>query len=191
MTMSTAAAPGLVTTEELLNLPQNGTDRWLIRGQLRQKPMTVRNRFHSRAMVVIATELECWNRRQPEPRGVVFCGEVGMIIRHDPDTTMGIDVAYVAPDVATRNYPNTTLIDGVPVLAIEILSPSDTQKETHERLNEYLRAGVALVWIVDPADRTVRVYSPTARPQLYNEDQEIGADPHLPGFCVAVRRLFE
>ena len=43
-----ATASSLMTTEELLALPEDGTDRWLIAGELRERPMTKRNRFHSR-----------------------------------------------------------------------------------------------------------------------------------------------
>ena len=38
--MSTAIAAGM-TAEELLALPENGTDRELMRGELKEKPMTV------------------------------------------------------------------------------------------------------------------------------------------------------
>jgi Uma2 family endonuclease len=189
--MATVTAPALLTTEDLLAMPENGMDRWLIRGQLREKPMTVRNRFHSQAMVRIAAELDNWRLNQPAPRGIVLCGEAGIILQRAPDSTVGIDVAYVSAEVAARLSKNTTLVDGVPTLAVEILSPSDTHEQTHEKLSEYLRAGVPLVWIVDPDDYTVRVYSQDARPQLFNEDQELAGDPHLPGFRVAVRRLFE
>jgi hypothetical protein len=41
-----------MTTEELLALPPGGVERWLIRGKLRQKPMTIRNRWHSRIMAL-------------------------------------------------------------------------------------------------------------------------------------------
>jgi Uma2 family endonuclease len=76
------------------------------------------------------------------------------------------------------------------VLAVEILSPTDTQEEIHEKIDEYLAAGVALVWVIDPADRTVRVYRPDARPQLFNDEQELTGEPHLPGFRAPVARLF-
>ena len=49
-----------MTTEEMLALPQNGVERWLIRGELREVPMTVRNRRHSRLMARIAYLLESW-----------------------------------------------------------------------------------------------------------------------------------
>jgi hypothetical protein len=49
-----------MTTEELLALPENGTDRWLIRGQLRERPVTVRNHTHSLVMARVAQLLGNW-----------------------------------------------------------------------------------------------------------------------------------
>ena len=189
--MAAAATSARMTTEELLAMPENGMDRWLIRGQLREQPMTVRNRYHSRIMVRVGQLLLEWLDRQPAPRGQVLGGEVGVVLKHDPDTTVGIDVAYVSAEVAARIPDDSTLVEGAPVLAVEILSPSDKQEDVHDKITEYLEAGVALIWIVDPADHTVRVYRPGARPQLFNEYQELTGEPHLPGFRVAVRRLFE
>jgi Putative restriction endonuclease len=94
--MSSAIAAGM-TTAELLALPENGTERELIRGQLREKPMTYRNRFHTRAVSKVAYGLMRWLEERPEPRGEIHTGEVGCILRRDPDTVVGIDVAYFAP----------------------------------------------------------------------------------------------
>jgi Uma2 family endonuclease len=189
--MSVLTAPTLLTTDDLLAMPENGMERWLIDGQLRERPMTVRNRFHSRIMARITQILSNWLDNQPEPRGQVLCGEVGVRLRRDPDTTVGVDVAYVAADVVARQTDETTLIDGVPVLAVEILSPNDVVEDMHEKITAYLRAGVALVWVIDPFDHTVRIYRPDTRPILVNLDQELTAEPHLPGFRVPVARLFE
>jgi Uma2 family endonuclease len=186
-----ATAGTLMTTEELLALPDDGTERWLIRGELREKrptvpgerPMTVRNRFHSRVLIRVGQLLANWLDQQPEPHGQVLGGEAGVRLRRTPDSTVGVDIAYVSTD-------DTTLIDGAPVLAVEILSPTDTQEEIHEKIDEYLAAGVPLVWVVNPADRTVRVYRPDVRPQLFNDEQELAGDPHLPGFRAPVARLF-
>jgi Uma2 family endonuclease len=180
-----------MTTAELLALPDDGVERWLIRGELREKPMTKRNRFHSRVMVLLSHLLEAWLERQPEPRGVVLCGEAGVRLRHDPDTTVGVDVVYVAPDVVARQTDDSTIIDGVPVLVGEILSPSDKVEEIDEKLETYLGAGVPLVWVIDPRHRTVTVYRPGAEPEMVNVRQELSADPHLPGFRIPAARLFE
>jgi Uma2 family endonuclease len=193
--MSTAAAPRLMTAEDLLAMPDDGVERWLIRGQLREKSggksKTVRNRFHSRVLMRIGQILLDWLDRQPMPRGQIVGGEAGFRISKNPDSVFGVDVAYVSASVLALVSEDTSLIDGVPILAVEILSPSDTHEEVHEKVADYLKAGVALVWIVDPDDQTVRIYRPDARPELFNADHELSGDPHLPGFRVPVRRLFE
>jgi Uma2 family endonuclease len=60
------------------------------------------------------------------------------------------------------------LIDGVRVLVVEILSPRDTQEPVDEKTDDYLQAGVALVWVIDPHDRTVTIYRPGQEPELVN-----------------------
>ena len=188
--MTAVAETSAMTTEELLALPQNGTERWLIQGQLREKPMTVRNRTHSRIMATITYLLVSWLLRQSEPRGLVLCGEAGCRLARDPDTTVGIDVVYISAELALRQSDETTLIDGVPVLAGEILSPSDVLEEINEKIDHYLRAGVALVWLIDPHDQTVTIYRPGKAPELVNIHQELVGEPHLPGFRVPVAQIF-
>jgi Uma2 family endonuclease len=188
--MPVAGAPPVMTTEELLSLPQNGTDRWLIHGELREKPMTVRNRWHSKIMARISYELINWLNQQPEPRGSVLCGEAGVRLRRDPDTTVGVDVVYVSAEVAARQPDDTTLIEGVPILAVEILSPNDVQDEINEKIDEYLQAGVALVWVIDPHYKTVKIFLPGAEPELVNVRQELSGEPNLPGFHVAASQFF-
>ena len=103
--MATVATP--MTTKEMLALPENGMERWLIAGELRERPMTVRNRFHSRVMACVTTELELWLRQQSPPRGQVRCGEAGCRLRRNPDTTVGINVVYVfarGDGAAVRGY---------------------------------------------------------------------------------------
>ena len=188
--MSAPATVREMTTEELLALPDDGVERWLIRGQLREKTMTVRNRWHSRVLIRICQLLGNWLDRQPEPRGELLGGEAGCRLRRDPDTTVGVDLIYVFAELAAREAKDTTLIDGVPILAVEILSPSDKEEEINEKVDDYLSAGVALVWVVDPHDRTVLVYRPGAEPELFNVRQELSGDPHLPGFRVPVAQIF-
>jgi Uma2 family endonuclease len=189
--MSAPTLVPLMTTEELLALPENGVERWLIRGQLREKPMTKRNRWHSRVMARISQLLGNWLDQQPEPRGEVLDGEAGCRLRRGPDTSFGIDVVYISPELAAQDPADTSMIDGVPTLVVEILSPSDTEEETNEKVDEYLAAGVPLVWLVDPHHRTVEVHRPAAEPELFNLRQEFPADPHIPGFRIPVSSIFK
>lgn len=187
--MSTIASP--MTVEELLAVPDDDIDRELIRGELREKPMTRRNRFHARTEARIAHELLSWLDGQPEPRGDVLSGEAGCILRRGPDTAVGIDVVYIAPETKTRQTDETTLVDGVPVIAVEILSPSDKQEEIDEKVAEYLECGVGQVWIVNPRFRTISVFRSDQEPVLFNMDQALDGEPHLPGFSLPLCRIFE
>jgi len=186
--MATLSEP--MTTEALLALPDNGMQRWLIRGELREKPMTVRNRFHSKVLVSLSACLKNWRDAQPEPRGDILGGEAGVRLARNPDTTVGIDVVYVSAETLARQTEETTLIEGVPQLAVEILSPSDTVDEINEKIDAYLSAGVPLVWIIDPYRRTATIYRPHGPASLVTEGQELGGEAVLPGFRVMLGDLF-
>jgi Uma2 family endonuclease len=189
--MTLAINPTLMTTEELLALGENGVERELIRGQLREREMTRRNPNHSGTETNIATLLRNWVKTQARPRGKVFSGEAGFRIRKDPDTTVGIDVAYISPELAATNLKAAALIDGAPVLAVEILSPSDKQEDILDKVEVYLESGVKLIWVVEPVFRTISIYRPDAPPVMLNDADELTAHPHLPGFKTSVREVFD
>jgi Uma2 family endonuclease len=188
--MAVAAPPKSWTTEEMLALPENGIERWLVRGQLREKLKTVHNRLHSHIMARTASSLANWSDQQPAPRGAVFCGNAGVRLRRNPDTTVGVDVAYVSAEILARQTDELPLIEGPPLLVVEILSPSDTQEEINEKIDDYLAAGVVLVWIIDPHHRTVEIFRSGEEPTLINSRQELSAEPQLPGFKVAAAEIF-
>src|SRR5215216_4534021 len=121
--MTTIDRPSVMTTEELLALPEDGVDRELIRGRLRERPMTRSNRRHSRTVARLSYILEKWLLTQPEPRGEIVAGEAGFRIRRNPDTTVGVDLAYVDAQLAATTPQNAFLIDGPPLLVVEVLSP--------------------------------------------------------------------
>src|ERR1700722_13901829 len=99
--IATASCP-LMTTEQLLALPENGKDQWLIRGQLREKPHELKDRWHSSAMARFGYLIENWRKQQPSPRGAALSGGATCCIRRNPDSTLGIDVVYLDPIVARQ-----------------------------------------------------------------------------------------
>ena len=131
-----------------------------------------------------------WRDSQPEPRGGVLGGEAGVRLARDPDTTVGIDIIYVSAETLARQTDKTTLIEGVPQLVVEILSPSDTLDEINEKIDTYLSAGVPLVWIVDPRRRTVAIYRPHGPASLVAEGQELSGEQDTAGLPRALEELF-
>ena len=103
---------------------------------------------------------------------------------------VGIDVAYVAHGTPIGRRKKKSYIDGPPILAVEILSPTDRQEEILDKVAQYVANGVRLVWVLEPRFRTVTVYQPGADPVLFNVSQELDGGSHLPGFRAPVAEFF-
>jgi Uma2 family endonuclease len=77
-----------------------------------------------------------------------------------------------------------------PDLAVEVLSEGNTAGEMKRKLDDCFAAGVRLVWYIDPAPRTARVYtSPDECAVLTVTDVLSGGDV-LPGFELPLGDLF-
>lgn len=182
--------PPAITAEFVESLSDDRIERELLRGELKEREMTYRNRFHSRVVSRISQLLLNWAESAPERGGDVFAGEVGCILRRDPDTLVGIDVAYFSRDVMSRQTDRTTLIEGAPVLAVEVLSPSDRVGDVADKVLEYLSVGIPLVWLVDPCFETIVVHRPDAPPEMFNARQALSGGDALPGLQFAVADVF-
>jgi Uma2 family endonuclease len=177
-------------------MPDDGIERWIINGELREasgggEAVTVRNSLHSFVMAEIVRVLGNWRRTQPPPRGKVYCGEAGIKLQWNPEITVGADVAYASAELLAKQSGSTTLIEGVPELLVEILSPNDTVEQIDEKIDAYLDAGIALVWIIDPRRRTAMIYQPGKQPRLVTENDDLEGGDVLPGFSVRFAELFE
>jgi Uma2 family endonuclease len=191
--MSLAEAPASsrpLTAEDLASMPDDGIERELIRGELREWPMTRRNPDHSVTETLISHHLWVWILSQRDPKGQVVGGEAGFRLHLDPETYVGIDVAYISDEVAVALDRKRKFFDGPPILAVEILSPSDEHGVVVEKIESYLEVGT-VVWIADPNFRTITVYRPGEAPVMCNDRQELDGDPYLPGFRVPVIKLFK
>jgi Uma2 family endonuclease len=77
-----------------------------------------------------------------------------------------------------------------PDLIVEVLSKGNTRKEMARKLQEYFRAGVRRVWYVDPAKRTVTVYTAIDRFTVLHEDDTLDGGDVLLGFSLSIREWF-
>jgi Uma2 family endonuclease len=75
-------------------------------------------------------------------------------------------------------------------LAAEVLSPNDRASQVLAKVDDYLRNGVRVVWLVDPESRTVRVYRPNQPTINLAADDEINGGDELPGFRCSLREFF-
>jgi Uma2 family endonuclease len=121
--------------------------------------------------------------------GVVLTGEVGIIIRRNPDTLRGADVAFVSNERIALASPDGYL-DLAPELIVEIVSPNDRWTDTTAKLEDYFSIGVALVWLVDPQRQRVSCYRSPTNLDVLGLADTLTAEPMLPGFQLPVAELF-
>jgi Uma2 family endonuclease len=77
------------------------------------------------------------------------------------ETGYRIAGGWLQPDVSvTRpNHPQQDdYLTGAPVLAVEILSPSNTAAAIERKLTLFLREGSQEVWVIDPKRKSFTVY---------------------------------
>ena len=58
------------------------------------------------------------------------------------------------------------------------------------KVQQYLRAGIATVWVVDGESRNVTVYRAGREPRVLEENEILDGEDVLPGFTCAVSELF-
>jgi Uma2 family endonuclease len=123
--------------------------------------------------------------------GTVMAGEVGVYTRRSPDTVRGADVLFISSGRLALASRTESFLDVAPELVVEVLSPEDRPGEVERKVAEYLEAGVLLVWLVNPATRTVRVRRPAVAERVLRVGETLGGEDVLPGFELALTAVFE
>ena len=154
--MSTAVTETLFTAGEFANLPEppDAGKMELVRGRL-VVHMPVGGK-HGQRQVRIAAALQRFletARRRPGNRRDRVRPPGG------PRTTFG---RLTSPSLQPLLLPGGELpegfIHGAPLLAVEVVSPNDAERDVLAKVGDYLDAGVQRVWLVRARNQTVVVY---------------------------------
>ena len=171
------AQPARLTAEELLRTPIADKRVELVRGVLVVREPA--GSTHGLVAMNLGVELAVYVKRTGA--GAVYAAETGFQLATNPDTVRAPDVAFVTrdrlPPRGTTGYPALA-----PDLAVEVLSPGDRPGEVLAKVADWLSAGTRLVWVVDPARRTARVYRADGSETLVTADQALDGEDVLPGF---------
>ena len=188
--MKASATTVTWTTEEIFALPNDRLERDLIRGELRVYPSTFRVWRNAQVLMAVGVILGNWVDTHQAGAGEVAAANVGVRLKRHPETMVGLDADYFSAASIAQMPPKQPWYEGPPVLAVEILSPSDTHEGVVEKINLYLECGVPVVWIVDPDFQTLMVYRPDQAPAMLSVQETLDGHPELPGLKVAVREFF-
>lgn len=174
-----------MTPEDLLRLP-GGEQFELVAGRLVEKEMgflasVISGELHRRLSNFVHEQGLGWTPAQE-------CGY--QCFPDDPRKVRKPDASFISFTRLPKEEAGEGWVRIPPDLAVEVVSPNDVYDDVQRKVEEYLSAGVRLVWVVSPANRTVAVYSGSAGHTYLHEADTLDGGEVLPGFVVRVGDLF-
>jgi len=194
MTMTTAApnagqvaAPerARITPEQMAGLADDGRLYELVDGQLVEKPMSDLAHFVANTL---NSKLVLWAALNG--MGASLVEATYQCFPFAPDLVRRPDVSFILRERLagySLGHPHFMI---PPDLAVEVVSPHDEVYELDRKVDEYFRAGVRRVWVINPERQIVRIHrGPGDLSELVGR-AELTDEALLPGFRCPLPDLF-
>ena len=183
--MSTAVATNTrYTPEDLLAMP-DGQSYELVGGKLEERPMGVESSWVAGRIIVRLGQFS-----EEHKSGWVLPADSGyQCFPHDPGMVRRPDASFVktgrfSGDVLPKGWAKVP-----PDLAIEVVSPNDLISKLEEKLNDYRKVGVPLIWVINPDSRTAMVYRRDGSISRLEDHDELSGEDIVPGFRCPLREI--
>ncbi len=116
--------------------------------------------------------------------------ETGLILWRNPDRVVTPDVMFAA----TKSLPLKISPEGywltIPELVVEVRSKNDSIKYVQRKVEHYLKAGVEVVWVVDPSAGTVTLHTAKGEPVVQGKGDVLELPGLIPDFSLCVADVF-
>ena len=176
----------LVTLADFERLGEEAEEYEVIDGMLvRREGM---GRIHGRLGFDLGGYL--WLHLRPGRLGELYTSDTNFLLPLDPLVLVKPDIAFIRAD---RLPPDTELegpLTVVPDLVVEVRSPGDRPSTIDRKIERYRSAGVPLVWLVRPRERTVTVFAQGQEPRVLGINDVLDGGNVLPGFRLPLADLF-
>lgn len=186
MTVLSQTPPRVFTPEDLLSMPDG--DRYeLVDGRLVERAMGFESSWIG-GRVFSALSAHC------DARSLGWVLPADASYQCFPDASDKVrkpDVSFINRGRLPDERPPTGHCRIAPDLAVEVISPNDLFAEVGEKVQEYLEAGVRLVWVVNPSTRFVHVHRPDGRASDLSGDDQVSGEDVVDGFSCRVADLFQ
>ena len=186
--MAIETKAGHMSAEELLHFQGTPDKRYeLVNGKLIELPLA--GGQHGALAAEIGSAIYTFVHLHR--LGPVFAPGTGFVLHRSPDLVRAPDVAFVTSNrLPVEDVPDG-FIELAPDFVVEVVSPSDTANAVQTRIDDWLRAGSAIVWAVYPASHTVFIHRGLDHIERRSGDDELDAEPVLPGFRVRANEIFQ
>jgi Uma2 family endonuclease len=182
--MTTTAIPTRYTPADVERLShQTGKLYELVDGELVEKVVSTLANWIAGQIVTLLNSLYGPNRAYAFIEQPTYCFDDAFKEGKRPDVCMVW--AERLPD-----GPNDDELYVAPDLVVEVVSPTNRFSQQHSRVRKYLRAGVTIVWVIDPSSREMFVFRRGRKTaDILQEDDVYENDPLLPGLTFKLSQV--
>jgi Uma2 family endonuclease len=174
-----------LTPDEFLTMEDAATYE-LVEGELEERNVS----FESSEVTTSIIELLKGYARERR-LGSVLGPDIGLqIFPGRPARVPRPDVAFIAAARVTPEVRASGFLQVPPDLIVEVVSPGDSAANLQAKVDEYLTAGVRLVWVVYPETRKVHVFRADGTVDVRGPGGTIEGEDVLPGFSAPVDELY-
>ena len=178
--------PALMTAEEFVRrYPKHWVE--LVDGVVKEVAMP----GFEHSVVVLTIARLIGNHVADRSLGRVVSNDTFFVTRRISETVRGMDVGYISYARLPKGPIPRGPLEVAPELVVEVRSPSDSWTDLFAKVEEYIAAGVGVVVVLDPEKQTASVCRPNADQTDFHVGDTLTIPDVLPGFAVAVSRLFE
>jgi Uma2 family endonuclease len=136
----------------------------------------------------IIAQLWLWNNQNN--LGVVFDSSAGFIL---PNGAIRSPDASWIPLIKWESIPDTEkekFAHICPDFVIELMSPSDSLKNTQEKMIEYIENGAKLGWLINRQNKQVEIYRENQTTEILNDPRSLSGENILINFTLDLELIW-
>ena len=175
----------LVTADELYQMGSNAQYE-LFDGVLKEVPLS----WAKPSVISAGIGISVLKYVDSQKLGYVTGAAAGYVLSTNPDTVVAPDVGFVSGARYPVGLSDWGFFPARPDLAVEVISPNHEPAHNAQKQELYRKAGVPLVWWVDPERKTVTVRRLDREPEVIGVAGTLDGEDVLPGFTLEVERIF-
>lgn len=100
------------------------------------------------------------------------------------------DVAFVLAERIPETGEPEKFWDFAPDLAVEIVSPTDFYQDVLDKIDDYFKAGVQEVWLINPEKENLTIYYSFEKTKVLSKKDTLTCEKILPKFKLELSEIF-
>jgi len=136
----------------------------------------------------LTTQVWIWNEQNQ--LGKVFDSSGGFKLPNGADRSPDASWVKLERWNALTQKQQTRFLPLCPDFVVELLSPSDSLKDTQEKMREYRDNGARLGWLINRKSRQVEIYRIGKEVEVLESPVSLSGEDVLPGFVLNLEAIW-